>query len=214
MVGISRPVTGQFPNEALRREAVQQGIWLFLATETMMFGVLIFAASYYRMAHPAAIAEAVAHLHYLLAAFNSALLLTSSLVLTQVLAAAGQGNIRAVRRGLLLASALAAAFLALKGYEYHSEYKEHLLPWQADNPLNAPPARLFMGLYLVTTGAHALHVSLAVVFALALYWRLRLGRLPLPERVLVLEAFTLYWHVVDVIWIFVYPTLYLVGRSA
>ena len=82
MAGIERPITDQFVSPAQQREAVQQGMWLFLATETMMFGVLLFAATYVRLGHPAAVAEAVAKLHYLLAGTNSALLLTSSLMVT------------------------------------------------------------------------------------------------------------------------------------
>lgn len=212
MAGIERPITDQFVSAAQHREAVQQGMWLFLATETMMFGVLLFAATYVRLGHPAAVAEAVAQFHYLLAGVNSALLLTSSLAVTLALRAARAGRNRGVIQGLLIASALAGAFLLLKGFEYHSEFTEHLLPGQADNPLQAPPARMFVGLYLVITGVHAVHVTVAIALALALCWRVRAGRLALPERVLVLDSFALYWHVVDVIWVFVYPTLYLIGR--
>lgn len=212
MAGIERPITDQFVSPAQQREAVQQGMWLFLATETMMFGVLLFAATYVRLGHPAAVAEAVAKLHYLLAGTNSALLLTSSLMVTLALRAARAGHTPGVIRGLLVASALAVGFLLLKGFEYHSEFSEHLLPGQADNPLQAPPAKMFVGLYLVITGVHAVHVTVAIALALGLCWRVRAGRLPLPERVLVLESFALYWHVVDVIWLFVYPTLYLIGR--
>ncbi|WP_263262295.1 cytochrome c oxidase subunit 3 [Pseudomonas sp. RIT-PI-S] len=212
MAGIERAITDQFVSYAQQREAVHQGMWLFLATETMMFGVLLFAATYFRMAHPGAVAEAVGHFHYLLAGVNSALLLTSSLVVTLALNAGRVGNHRGVQRWLLLASALAGAFLVLKGFEYHSEFEEKLLPGQADNPLSAPPAKMFVGLYLVITGVHAVHVTVAILFALAIHWRLQVGRLHMPERFLVLETFALYWHVVDIIWIFVYPTLYLIGR--
>ncbi|WP_225773861.1 cytochrome c oxidase subunit 3 [Pseudomonas sp. Marseille-Q5115] len=214
MAGIERAVTEQFVSEEQRREAVHQGMWLFLATETMMFGVLLFAATYFRLAHPAAIAEAVEHFHYLLAGVNSALLLTSSLTVTLALYAARAANRRSVQNWLLVASALAAAFLVLKGFEYHSEFEEKLLPGQADNPLQAPAAKMFVGLYLVITGVHALHVTVAILFALGIYWRLQVGRLRMPERYLLLETFALYWHVVDIIWIFVYPTLYLIGRPA
>jgi cytochrome c oxidase subunit 3 len=214
MAGIERPITHQFVSADQQREAVQQSMWLFLATETMMFGVLLFAATYFRMGHPEAVAEAVAEFHYVLAGVNSALLLTSSLTVTFALNAARAGNRRGVQRWLLVASALAAGFLVLKGFEYHSEFEEKLLPGQADNPLHAPPAKMFVGLYLVITGVHALHVTVAILFAIGIWWRLQVGRLHMPERFLVLESFALYWHVVDIIWIFVYPTLYLVGRPS
>ncbi len=212
MSGIDQPIVEQFANEPQRRQAVQLGTWLFLASEIMMFGTLIFVAAYYRTAHGAEITEAVAHLHYLLAACNSALLLASSLAITLALLAANQGHTQSALRGILIAAALASCFIGLKGYEYVSEFQEHLLPFEADNALPEGPARLYMGLYLVITSLHGVHVLIAIMLALALALRIHAGRLKLPQRVLVIEVFALYWHVVDVIWIVVFPTLYLLGR--
>ncbi len=212
MNGIDRPIVEQFVNEPQRRQAVQLGIWLFLATEIMMFGTLVFVATYYRTLHGAAISEAVAHLHYLLAATNSALLLGSSLAISLALVAANRGREHVAIRCILIAAALATGFICLKGYEYASEYQEHLLPFQSDNALAEGPARLYMGIYMVATSLHGIHVLVAIVLALTLSLRIHIGRLKLPQRVLVIEAFALYWHVVDVIWILLFPTLYLLGR--
>lgn len=213
MEKVEYPVTEQFQDHDQQHETAHLGMWLFLATEIMMFGGLLVVIWYTRTNHSHGAGEAVAHLHYRLAGLNSALLLGSSLVITLAAAAARDGRTRRLKGLLLAASALAALFLGIKGYEYLSEYREQLMPWQA-SPLHAPAARLFLNLYLVATGLHALHVTVALVLALLFWSRLYLGRLQVPQRVTLFGAFAHYWHLVDVIWIFLYPSLYLIGRAA
>lgn len=204
-----------FRAAAQQREAAWLGMWLFLATEIMMFGVLFLAIAYYRYLHPAAVAEAVGHLHYLLAGFNSSLLLTGSLSMTLAVQAARVGARRRLQAMLLLSAALGLGFLALKGFEYGWEYREGLLPgFGLASPLKEPAARLYMNLYFFSTALHGVHILIAVGLVAGLSLRIRLGWMKLPERAITVEMIGLYWHLVDVIWIFLYPTLYLLGRSA
>jgi cytochrome c oxidase subunit 3 len=198
---------------AQQREAARLGMWLFLAGEAMMFGSLIMVAWFYRLQHPDGVAEAVAGLHYQLATINTFILLTSSLLMTLALTASEQSNARRVRRCLLGAMLLGGLFLACKGLEYSLEYREGLLPgFAVDSPLHLPSARLFMNLYFIATALHGVHVLIAVGLGLWLYVGLARGRLQGHQASTRLEMISLYWHLVDGIWILLYPTLYLVGR--
>ncbi|MFY0727418.1 cytochrome c oxidase subunit 3 [Pseudomonas sp. NFX15] len=198
---------------AQQREAAWLGMWLFLAGEVMMFGSLIMVAWFYRMQHPDGVAEAVAGLHFGLATLNTFILLTSSLLMTLALTDSEQASEQRLRRCLMGATLLAALFLACKGLEYTLEYREGLLPgFAADSPLHLPSARLFMNLYFIATALHGVHVLIAVGLGLWLYLGFTRGRLQGHQASTRLEMVTLYWHLVDGIWVLLFPTLYLVGR--
>ena len=204
-----------FQTPAQQREATYLGIWLFLATELMMFGGVFLVIYYYRVAHTQAVAEAMGHLHYLLAGFNSALLLTGSLCMTLVVEAARRRAYGRVKWMLGGAALFGLAFLAVKGFEYAWEVREGLLPpGGSESPLTSPPARLYMNIYLFATGLHAIHVLIAVALAMGISLRIHTGHMQLPERAITLEAVAFYWHFIDVIWILLYASLYLVGRGA
>jgi cytochrome c oxidase subunit 3 len=198
---------------AQQREAARLGMWLFLASETMMFGSLIMVAWFYRLQHPDGVAEAVAGLHYILATTNTAILLTSSLLMTLALSAGEQGRVRCPRGCLSGAVLLGLLFLVCKGIEYSLEYREGLLPgFATDSPLRLPSARLFMNLYFITTALHGVHVLVAVGLGFWLYRGVQRAS-PMSHQIRTrLEMITLYWHLVDGIWILVFPTFYLVGR--
>jgi cytochrome c oxidase subunit 3 len=198
---------------AQQREAVRLGMWLFLAGEAMMFGSLIMVAWFYRMQHPDGVAEAVAGLHFQLATINTFILLTSSLLMTLALTASEQVSVRHLRRCLMGATLLGAMFLVCKGLEYSLEYREGLLPgFAVDSPLHLPSARLFMNLYFIATALHGVHVLIAVGLGIWLYVGFARCRLQGHQASSRLEMVTLYWHLVDGIWILMFPTLYLVGR--
>jgi len=204
-----------FQTAAQQREATFLGMWLLLATEVMMFGALFLIICYYRLAHPQAVAEAVGHLHFLLAGFNSALLLTGSLCMSLMVRASRRHYYGQMQVWLLLSALLGLGFLGLKGFEYAWEFREGLLPGSPnESPLHESAARLYMNIYLFSTGLHAVHVTIAVVLALGMAVRIHFGHMKLPERAITLEMVGLYWHLVDVIWIFLYPALYLLGRPA
>jgi cytochrome c oxidase subunit 3 len=204
-----------YQTAAQQREASFLGMWLFLATEIMMFGGLFLVIYYYRLQHPVGVGEAVHHLHSILAGFNSALLLTGSLCMSLMVQASRLGNYRRVQQFLLLTAFFGLAFLAVKFFEYGWEYREGLLPGMGpESPLKEPAARLFMNIYLFATALHAVHVTIGVTIVLGMVARIHFAHMRLPERAITLEMVGLYWHLIDVIWIFLYPSLYLVGRAA
>lgn len=198
-----------------QRQATQLGMWLFLASEVMMFGSLIMIAWFYRLQHPDGVAQAVEGLHYLLAGGNTALLLTSSLCMSLALKAAEQGTLKTLQRCLLLSALLGLGFLGCKFLEYSLEYREGLLPgFGLVSPLTLPSARLFMNLYFFATCVHGIHVLVAVGLVLHLSLALKRGWLQLPRAATRIEMTTLYWHLVDAIWVLLYPSLYLIGRPS
>jgi cytochrome c oxidase subunit 3 len=200
-----------FRDAGRQHEADVTGMYIFLGTEMMLFGGLFAAIFVTRFLHPQDVVETSKRLHVVLGAVNTAILLTSSLSVALAVRAA-----RAAARGraavfLILAAVLGAGFLGLKAYEYVSEYREGLLPLPA-LPLHvaSPAGHLFLNLYLVATGLHALHLTIGIILIAALAFRIWQGWLPLPRRAIVAETCGLYWHFVDVVWVFLYPALYLV----
>jgi cytochrome c oxidase subunit 3 len=205
----------QFDDVAQQGEAAAFGMWVFLATELMFFGPLFFGYVYGRTHFPEAFAAASRHTEVALGTLNTAVLLTSSMSMAIAVEARRAGAARLAQRLLWLTAALGVAFLAIKGVEYAHEWREHLFP---DAAFSFPGgqqegAQLFFFLYFATTGLHALHlligITMVCVFAIALA-RDALA-FAAAERI---EIAGLYWHFVDMIWIFLYPLLYLVGRSA
>jgi cytochrome c oxidase subunit 3 len=187
------------------------GMWVFLATEVLFFGVLFFGYVMTRLHYPEAFASASRHTNLTLGSINTGVLLTSSLAMALAVRSVSVGARRAGAWFLIATLALGVTFLALKSAEYAHDYSEHLVPWLDFSfaPAERTGARLFFYLYFVMTGAHAVHliVGLAIVgFMLTRAWR---GSL----RVTRLEIAALYWHLIDIIWIFLYPLLYLVSRA-
>ncbi|HEX8989792.1 MAG TPA: cytochrome c oxidase subunit 3 [Rhodocyclaceae bacterium] len=190
-----------------RRAAL--GMWVFLATELMFFGPLFFGYGYGRLAFPDAFAAASRHTEVLLGGINTAVLLVSSALMACAVDALEAGKARASRRLLLATATLGAAFLAIKGIEYAHDIERGLLPGGA-SPLDSG-GRIFFLLYYAMTGVHAVHLLIGVGVALAFgFGGGRVAALSEPGH---LRVAGLYWHFVDAIWIFLYPILYLVGRS-
>jgi cytochrome c oxidase subunit 3 len=110
----------------------------------------------------------------------------------------------------LIAAALGLAFLAVKGVEYRKEYVEGLMPFAGPpSPLAGRPAELFMGLYFIATGLHALHLTIGVVLVGGAAIGMALKRLDAPQRTNTIDLIGLYWHLVDIVWVFLFPMLYL-----
>ncbi|MES2264365.1 MAG: cytochrome c oxidase subunit 3 [Pseudomonadota bacterium] len=194
-------------------------VWIFLATELLLFGPLFFGYVYVRTHVPEAAGAASRHTNMLLGTVNTAVLLTSSLCM----ALAGR-RARAKRGGwrwLGAAALLGMAFLAIKGIEYRQEFDEHLFPGRsfapgdAGSPAHAHGMQLFFLLYFAMTALHALHLAigcvLCLVLALATYRRH--AKASGQDHALAVELVGLYWHFVDAVWIFLYPLLYLLGRA-
>ena len=186
------------------------GMWIFIGSELLFFGGLLAAYLYGRVAWPHGFGAASRHTDVVLGTINTGVLLTSSALVALAVACANHHAHRRFTARLLAAVALlGAVFLAIKGWEYAQEWHEGLFPGPGF-PLGEPGARLFFMLYFVMTGLHAVHLlcGMAAVgwFARAVARR---KAWVTPAR---LEALALYWHFVDVVWIFLYPFLYLVER--
>jgi cytochrome c oxidase subunit III len=207
--GLAEP----FPDLASQRLGVRLGVWAFLTTELLLFGGILCGYALYRVGEPALFAAASAHLDLALASINTAVLLTSSFTMAAAHAAARAGRWPVCRALLLLTAALGLAFLTLKGVEYHHEWREQLLPlhglrFEYPGPEGAR-AQLFFNLYLLGTGLHAIHLAAGIGLVAALAWQTR-HRRPVARLGHRVVATGLYWHFVDVVWIFLFPLFYLV----
>lgn len=197
---------------ASRVEASDLGMWVFLTTETLFFGALFFAYTVGRLKFPEAFAAAGKRTDLALGTLNTAILLTSSLFMALALERANRGMRRAGARLLDLTATLGVAFLVIKAIEYWIDFGNHLVPGVdfAFDASDLPGAKLFFTLYFVMTGIHALHLGIGVGLTLFTAHRLRRAASgPQGDRA---RCVGLYWHFVDVIWVFLFPLLYLVAR--
>ena len=207
-------VARQFDDAEQQRRASDLGIWVFLATEVLFFGALFMAYTVSRIHHPEAFAIASRLTNVVLGSINTGLLLTSSLTMALAVRATKLGLRGASIRFMCATIALGIAFLAIKGTEYHLDYTAHLVP-ALDFSYPGPHAggvEIFFYLYFFTTAVHSLHmvIGIGVVSVLAVMaWRQRF----MPEYFTPVELGGLYWHLVDIVWIFLYPLIYLVARA-
>jgi cytochrome c oxidase subunit 3 len=200
-------VAEHFATAAQQRESATLGMWLFLATELMLFGGLFLGLAVYRVAYPEAARTASDHLHLWIGGANTAVLLTSSLTMVLAVVAARAGARNPTALLLVATAALGLLFLALKGYEYHIEYREGLMPGVGPTFPLADRNELFFNLYFAATGLHALHLTIGILLVSAFAWRIGVRALPPPTWI---EGLGMYWHFVDVVWVFLYPVLYLI----
>jgi cytochrome c oxidase subunit 3 len=207
----SAMVAEQFEDARQQHEAVTLGMWVFLATEVLFFGGLFLAYVVYRHAYSAAFAAGSAHTDLFYGTLNTAILLTSSLTMALAVHAAHENRLRSITRWLLLTLALAFGFLVVKGFEYHKDFVDRLVIGPNFNPTLPARAELFFWLYWAMTGLHAVHVIIGIgVLAGVALLALRKSRAPTNT----IEAAGLYWHFVDLVWIFLYPLLYLIDRHS
>lgn len=194
-----------YPTRAREAEAARLGMMLFLASEIMLFGAIFGAASVLFMRHMAEVGAASARLNLWLGAANTVILLTSSLLVAiGVAARAARPRVTAIT--FAAAALLGIAFLGVKAFEYATDYREGLMPGTAGAQFASGSQFLFMSLYFIATGLHALHLTVGVLLLLGIALRLRMRTPPTASSV---ENVGLYWHLVDAIWVFLYPVLYL-----
>ena len=204
------PLHEPFSEPGQQHEADMMGMYLFLATELMLFGGLIAVMLIYRFIHPEEVVAASKKLHMWIGLANTIVLLTSSFLLAWAVLACRAARARAGSILLLLGAGLGVVFLGLKAYEYYWEYTEHLLPLVSNPPEFASPVeQLWSNLYLFGTSLHGIHLTIGIALLCGLAWRLRRGSLELPRQVVTIEVVGLYWGVVDTVWVFLYPILYL-----
>jgi cytochrome c oxidase subunit 3 len=203
----------QFDSLDQQIEASTLGMWVFLVTEVLFFGGLFVTYTVYRARYPAAFAVASRELDVLLGGVNTAVLITSSLTMALAVRAAQLGQRRALMTMLVLTMLLGATFLGIKGVEYYRKFVEHHVPGPAFHfeGEHAREAQIFFSLYFVMTGLHALHMVIGIgVLLVMLVWSWR--GIVTAEYYSPIEISGLYWHFVDIVWIFLFPLLYLIGR--
>lgn len=202
-----------FENLEQQREAGTLGMWVFLVTEVMFFGGIFLAYILYRTLYPAGFAEASRELDVTLGAINTAILLASSLTMALAVFQAQVGNRRLLVLFLALTMMLGLAFLGIKAVEYQHKFEHHLFPGSGFQYSGADPAqaRMFFWIYFAMTGMHALHMVIGIGVMAVLIVQSARGRYS-PEYHAPVELSGLYWHFVDIVWIFLFPLLYLIGR--
>jgi cytochrome c oxidase subunit III len=197
-----------------QHEAATLGMWLFLITEVLFFGGLFLAYMLYRVWYPAAWAEASRELDIVLGAFNTAVLIGSSLTMAFAVRSAQTGKQRATVVWILLTMALGLVFLIVKYFEYKEKFEHHHVPgpnFVFEGP-QAGPAQIYFSLYFLMTGLHATHMIIGFFIMAVIAWMAHKKRFT-PEWYTPVEISGLYWHFVDIVWIFLFPLLYLVDRS-
>lgn len=205
-------VAHQFDDAEQQRESVTLGMWTFLLTEIMMFGGLFTGYTVYRNAYPEAFMEASHHLDLFLGTINTAVLIGSSLTMAMAVHAAQTNNRKGTVNFLLGTILLGSVFLGIKVVEYSHKFHENLIPganFMVEGP-HATNQELFFSFYFAMTGLHALHMIvgigiLAVITLMA--WKNQFS----AEYYAPVEMTGLYWHFVDIVWIFLFPLLYLIG---
>jgi cytochrome c oxidase subunit III len=220
----------QFEDMAQQNESYIVGMWAFLVTEIMFFGALFLAYVLYRTLHPAAFIDAHRHLDVTLGTINTVVLLSSSLFMALGVRAAQLQNRAAQMFWLVLVILCAFGFLGIKTVEYTHKYHEHLVPGAsfhyksigahggasaeaAVNPdhSNIPQgqAQIFFLLYFFMTGLHGIHVVIGIIVMTILLLMLKFNH-PYMRYFMWMEMAGLYWHFVDVVWIFLFPLYYLI----
>jgi cytochrome c oxidase subunit 3 len=230
-----------------QHEAASMGMWIFLGTELMVFGGLFTGYAVYRAVYPDAFAAGSRQLNVWFGGVNTVVLLTSSLTMALAVHAAQVGRRQSLVAYLAVTALLGTAFLVIKGFEYHEDYQEKLVPdkllpkelvpgfdeneWTAESPKKdrRPPEKLretdpyeaemfprrvelFLMCYYIMTGLHALHLIIGItILAIQAVLAYR-GWFP-PAYYAPVEISGLYWHFVDIVWIFLLPLLYLIGGT-
>ncbi len=210
-------------------------MWVFLVTEVMFFGGVFAAYMVYRAGAPETFAVASSHLNIYLGGINTVVLLTSSLTMALAVCAAHHRNRKFVVGFLALTIVLGLAFMGIKAYEYYDKYQQGLVPirglefkaetlvehFYEEHPgstllsearFDPGKAQLFYGLYFAMTGVHFLHMVIGIAILLLFLRPAVRGRFTNGNFVPV-ELMGLYWHFVDIVWIFLFPLLYLIDRS-
>jgi cytochrome c oxidase subunit III len=203
----------QFDDPEQQVEASTLGMWAFLSTEILFFGGVFAAYMIYRISYPQAFAAASNHLDIVLGTVNTGVLIGSSLTMVLAVYSAQWGGRRGQIVFLLATLVLGLIFLGIKGIEYEHKFHEHLVPGRDFSFNEADPrhAAIFFSLYFAMTGLHAFHMVIGAGLLLWLTARAWRGDFSAAYYTPV-EMVGLYWHFVDVVWIFLFPLLYLIGR--
>ena len=206
----------QFDTEAQQKDASTLGMWLFLITEVMFFGGMFLVYTVYRHVYPGIFAIASSSLNVYIGAANTVVLLCSSFTMVLAVRAAQLGQRKTIILFLILTLILGGIFLGVKAYEWNEKFQEHHIPgssfhFEGMQPDEQAHAQLFFSLYFAMTGLHALHMVIGVGMLLFLIRQAQKGKYS-AEYMTPVDLGGLYWHFVDIIWIFLFPLLYLIDR--
>lgn len=196
-------------------DASMLGMWTFLITEVLFFGGMFAGYTVYRGLYPAAFASTSQYMDVVLGGTNTAVLICSSLTMALSVRAAQLSKRRDLILFLILTMIFGTIFLVIKGFEYHSKWVEHLVPgfnFRYDEaPQFAHNAQILFFLYFCMTGMHAIHM--VVGLGLLTYLVVQAARRVFHANYFApVEMIGLYWHFVDIVWIFLFPLLYLIGH--
>jgi cytochrome c oxidase subunit III len=204
-------------------EASILGMWVFLVTEIMFFGGLFMAYIVYRWKYPSAWEESSSELNVYLGGLNTLVLICSSLTMALAVRAAQLGSRKGQVFNLILTIIFGSTFLVVKYFEYSAKFEHHLVPgphfsYAQEKLVNGVMehftlpygSQLYFSLYFIMTGIHAIHMVVGIglmLYILAMAWKGKFG----PKYYGPVEVSGLYWHFVDIVWIFLFPLLYLLG---
>jgi cytochrome c oxidase subunit III len=210
-------VAHHFDDAAQQKESATLGMWAFLCTEVLFFGPLFCAYAVYRHAWPAAFIQGSDSLSFWSGTINTGVLLCSSFAMAMAVHSAATSNQKKLCNFLLLTIFLGLVFLGIKAYEYHLEWVEHLVPYfnfsyNYEGQHRPQPLQLFMLFYFIMTAIHALHMIIGVSIMLVLLRNSRKGRYN-SAYFNPIEITGLYWHFVDIVWVFLFPMLYLLRHA-
>jgi cytochrome c oxidase subunit III len=207
-------VDHQFDSPTQQRESLSLGMWLFLVTEVMFFGGIFVGYAVYRNMYPDMFHHMSHHLNVYMGGLNTAVLLTSSLTMAFAVNAAHNGNRKRLVSMLIITFLASLVFLVVKYFEYAEKFHHGLVPGKNFHLQSeyGDTAQLFFGFYFAATGLHGFHVLCGTVMIGIFAWMAHKGRF-LGNRAQPVEMLGLYWHFVDLVWIYVFPLFYLIGLT-
>ena len=208
-------VAHQFNDRAQQAEAISLGMWAFLVQEILFFGGLFTGYTVYRAYYPDSFIAGSHHLNILLGGFNTVVLIASSLTMAMAVWAAQNSKKNQLILFLILTFILGSIFLGVKVVEYTDKFNHHLVPgfdflWTEAHG-HPKHVQIFYSFYFVMTGMHALHMIIGAGILTPLIILAIRGKFH-KDYYAPIEVFGLYWHFVDIVWIFLFPLLYLIGR--
>ena len=203
----------QFDNVEQQKDASTFGMWVFLVTEILFFGGMFCCYTVYRSMYPPAFGHASNHLDVILGAISTAVLICSSFTMACAVNSAATGAKKALVGFLWVTILFAAAFLVIEMSEWRLLYKEGLMPGFNFTYRDIDPAhvQLFFCMYFAMTGLHASHVTIGIGLLAVMAFRAARGTFT-PQYYTPIEVSGLYWHFVDIVWIFLFPLYYLIAR--
>ncbi|MDB6124990.1 MAG: cytochrome c oxidase subunit 3 family protein [Pedosphaera sp.] len=213
MAEATNAIAEQFDSSEQQHESAWLGLWAFLATEVLFFGGVFLGYIVYRHVYYESFVLASRTTNLVYGTVNTAVLLTSSLTMALAVHAAQVGKNKNLVRFLILTILLAITFMGVKGVEYYEHYKDHQIPGPSFVLKGAPEGELFYYFYFTMTGLHALHVVIGIGL-LSVMALLAARRRFNPAYYTPVELSGLYWHFVDIVWIFLYPLIYLISRHS